>query len=93
MFFLLICGCGFPFVPGLHPFDHICSVGSVLVCIWEGDGVCVCAGVCVHVLLAQRSLMSRMMPKICIRVQVNNVMLRTLLQCFCQFPPSLFLNL
>ena len=40
--------------------------------VGEGWCGCVCIGVCVHVLLAQRFLMSRMMPKICIRVQVNN---------------------
>ena len=38
-------------------------------------------------------LLSRMIPETCIRVQINNVMLRTLLQCLCQIPLSLILNL
>ena len=47
----------------------------------------------IYVLPRQGLLLSRMMSETCIKVQVNDVMLRTLLRCLCQSPSSPLLNL
>ena len=52
--------------------------------------VCMC--VYVYVLPPQGLLLSRIMPKTCIRMQVSDAW-RTSLQCLFQFPSSPFLNL
>ena len=49
--------------------------------------------VCVYYLSPQGFLLSRMMPETCIRLQVNGVMLKALLQYLWQFPSSRFLSL
>ena len=49
--------------------------------------------VCFYVLLPQGFLLSRMMSEACIRIQVNDVLLRKVLGCLCQFSSFPFLNL
>ena len=65
----------------------MCVCFCVCLCVYA------CVPVCVYVLPPQGILLSRMMPKTCIRVQFNDVTLRISLWCLCLFTSFPFLDL